>query len=157
MCWTWTRDNFSSEPRFVSDARYNEVPPLKHHAPPLRRRETIRPPLLAIPSGHTIHTVDSTDDVQFQSFPRTMSGILITTTTRLEPDPLDTTAQPSEPALGTKESRRKKDKEKEEVAPSIVQVARQRARIHRKSRLMFIYPLVYTLMWLLSAPVRVAV
>jgi G protein-coupled receptor GPR1 len=106
---------------------------------PLKRSETIRPPLLAIRSGHTIRTVES---------PSVLSGILITTTTTtLEPDPFDKSIQPEEPTLSRKES--KKKKEKEEVAPGIRQMARQRARIHRQLRLIFIYPLVYTLMWVL--------
>ncbi|USP75946.1 hypothetical protein yc1106_03220 [Curvularia clavata] len=37
----------------------------------------------------------------------------------------------------------------EPPSPGFNQMARQRARIHRQLRLMFIYPIVYTLMWLL--------
>jgi hypothetical protein len=119
---------------------------------PLKRSETIRPSLLAISSEHTIHTLESTEDAQS---PRSPSGILITTTTTtLEPDLLykgmhyQQSGKPEVPAL-EKKKKSKSKQEKEEVVPGMRQMARQRARIHRQLRLMFIYPLAYTLMWVL--------
>jgi hypothetical protein len=77
-----------------------------------------------------------------------LSGILITTTTTLDPDPLDANVPPLPDHTPSRKAS-KKAKQKEEVAPGIRQMARQRARIHRQLRLMLIYPLGYTLMWLL--------
>jgi G protein-coupled receptor GPR1 len=114
----------------------------------LKRSETIRQPLLAILSGHTIHTLETTESAQS---PRSLSGVLIITTTTLKPGQHDKgtqnkeTEKPEVPALEKEKSKSKKEKE----VPGMRQRARQRAKIHRQLRLMFIYPLVYTLMWLL--------
>ncbi|EFQ86956.1 hypothetical protein PTT_17753 [Pyrenophora teres f. teres 0-1] len=111
---------------------------------PLERSDTIRPPLFAIPSGNTIRTAISTDDIQICSPSRAIDNILLTTTTTTtqDPDPLDTEPTPtiSQPPNSQNTS---------PTSPGARQMARQRSRIHRQLRLMFIYPLVYTLMWLL--------
>ncbi|KAA8627531.1 plasma membrane G-protein coupled receptor [Pyrenophora tritici-repentis] len=111
---------------------------------PLERNDTIRPPLFAIPSGNTIRTAISTDDIQICSPSRAIDNILltITKTTTQDPDSVDTEPTPiiSQPPNSQNTSPR---------SPGARQMARQRSRIHRQLRLMFIYPLVYTLMWLL--------
>ncbi|KAK1914497.1 hypothetical protein P3342_010486 [Pyrenophora teres f. teres] len=89
-------------------------------------------------------TAISTDDIQICSPSRAIDNILLTTTTTTtqDPDPLDTEPTPtiSQPPNSQNTS---------PTSPGARQMARQRSRIHRQLRLMFIYPLVYTLMWLL--------
>jgi len=113
---------------------------------PLERKDTVRHPLFAIPSNNTIQTTISTDDIQIYSPSRATDNILLTTTTTttqtpaldpLDRDPTPIAPPPSRPTTLSSTS------------PGNRQMAHQRSRIHRQLRLMFIYPLVYTLMWLL--------
>ena len=111
---------------------------------PLERNDTIRPPLFAIPSGDTIRTAISADDIQICSSSRAIDNILLTTTTTTtqDPDTLDTDSTP----IASQSTPLQNSLPK---SPGARQMARQRSRIHRQLRLMFIYPLIYTLMWLL--------
>lgn len=90
------------------------------------RPETTRPPLLAIPSGQSI------------------TGPLSPHALPAHPDPI-TACAPEPTATPVPSSTRTPSP----TTPAQLHLAKQRRRIHRQLRLMFIYPLVYTLMWLI--------
>nr|AVD68682.1 G protein-coupled receptor GPR1 [Stemphylium eturmiunum] len=108
----------------------------------LNRSGTFRPPLVAIPSGHTVQTIESTDNVQLPLSLQTTNSILVTTTTTTSTTPAPSLMHraPSNQTLSTFP---------EPSDPEFSPMTRRRARMHRQLRLMFIYPIVYTLMWLL--------
>ncbi|KAH6614204.1 G protein-coupled glucose receptor regulating Gpa2-domain-containing protein [Boeremia exigua] len=91
-----------------------------------------RPFLLAIPSGHSINNTISPYDGTSRSNGRTTND---NSNSSSEP----TTLTPSSKSLRTLSP----------TSPAQVRLERQRQRIHRQLRLIFIYPLVYTLMWLI--------
>ncbi|KAF3042818.1 hypothetical protein E8E11_000123 [Didymella keratinophila] len=90
------------------------------------RSNTTRPALLAIPSGQSI-----TAPLSPHALPS-------------HPDPI-TTHAPEPTATPASSSTRTPSPS----SPAQLRLAKQRQRIHRQLRLMFIYPLVYTLMWLI--------
>lgn len=93
------------------------------------RAELSRPILLSIPSGRSLTDPISPLDRSLQCRP---TGI-ITTKNKSTPQP------PSSESTHTPSP----------SSPTNDHLAKQRQRIHRQLRLMFIYPLVYTLMWLI--------
>lgn len=91
-----------------------------------RRSSTTRPTLIAIPSGESITAPMSPHD-------------LISDQNLTNNNALEATATPVSSSIRTPSP----------TSPAQVCLAKQRQRIHRQLRLMFIYPLVYTLMWLI--------
>lgn len=90
------------------------------------RLDTTRPALIAIPSGQSITGPTSPHDLtSHQDIPNTYAP--------------EATATPVSSSTRTPSP----------TSPAQVRLARQRQRIHRQLRLMFIYPLIYTLMWLI--------
>lgn len=100
---------------------------------PPQRSGSIRPPLYFIPSGYTIRPATSADSLRIVALPQPNSGTQDDTNDE-DIGPLQQ-GPPSRPPSPT--------------SPGQRQMERQRARIHRQLRLLFIYPIVYTLMWLL--------
>jgi hypothetical protein len=99
---------------------------------PFKRTAFVRPGLLVIPSGYTVNPALPALDLQ---------GPLSPMTQPVE-DPMAILVQPE---TATKEAIPRRDPS----PPSPVQrhLARQRRRVYRQLRLLFIYPLVYILMW----------
>ncbi|KAF3043963.1 hypothetical protein E8E12_001870 [Didymella heteroderae] len=90
------------------------------------RADTTRPALLAIPSGQSITTPISPHELPSH----------LETSDSYAPEP---TATPVSSSTRTPSP----------SSPSQVRLVKQRQRIHRQLRLIFIYPLVYTFMWLI--------
>jgi G protein-coupled receptor GPR1 len=90
-----------------------------------------RPPLVSIPSGQTVRRLEYNDSLR----PPLSSSLTDTpsATPVLHSFPRDG----STPELALLEP----------PSPGLNHMIRQRGRIHRQLRLMFIYPIVYTLMW----------
>ncbi|EUC50725.1 hypothetical protein COCMIDRAFT_31930 [Bipolaris oryzae ATCC 44560] len=91
-----------------------------------------RPPLVSIPSGQTVGRVEH-DDSLHPCVSSSHTDILSASTPTLHAFP----AASSTPELALLEP----------PSPGFNRMIRQRARIHRQLRLTFIYPMVYTLMW----------
>lgn len=90
------------------------------------RADPNRPALFSIPSGHSVIDPISPLDNSFQRKPTGPSP------PKQEPTTCPPCSRSASPSSLTHSS-----------------VAKQRQRIHRQLRLMFIYPLVYTMMWLI--------
>lgn len=100
---------------------------------PLMHSTTYSSPLSAIPSSDAIRSPDSTVAISNVASPGAVTNANCITL-----------IQGSQPPGGS-QSRSPSPNS----SPSERHMARQRARIYRQLRLMFIYPLVYTLMWIL--------
>ncbi|KAL6710024.1 G protein-coupled receptor gpr1 [Coniothyrium glycines] len=100
-----------------------------------QRNAGTRPPLTIIPSGDSIRPTRS-NELQFAVNPSASIGRVM-----------------AGPAFAGRDAGPFHDIElsygSSEKSPGQRQMERQRARIHRQLQLMFIYPLVYTLMWLI--------
>ncbi|XP_014556859.1 hypothetical protein COCVIDRAFT_98685 [Bipolaris victoriae FI3] len=91
-----------------------------------------RPPLVSIPSGQTVGQVEYNDSLH-PCVSSSHTDILSASTPTLHAFP----GAASTPELGLLEP----------PSPGFNRMIRQRARIHCQLRLTFIYPIVYTLMW----------
>ncbi|EMD69824.1 hypothetical protein COCSADRAFT_214219 [Bipolaris sorokiniana ND90Pr] len=91
-----------------------------------------RPPLVSIPSGQNVGRVEY-DDSLHPCVSSSHTNILSASTPTLNAFP----GASSTPELALLEP----------PSPGLNRMIRQRARIHRQLRLTFIYPIVYTLMW----------
>ncbi|KAF2829267.1 hypothetical protein CC86DRAFT_403913 [Ophiobolus disseminans] len=106
---------------------------------PLQRTPSVRPPLFAIPSGQTIKP---------ESIPSPFGeprGGPLSPALHQPSDSLSTETTQTHVIRNDPPSAR----ETSPTPPATRHLHRQRMRIHRQLRLMFIYPLVYTLMWLI--------
>lgn len=131
--FTSSRQNSSAPalcPPFMAPHRVSFESGLVSHSMPgsvihPRPSDTTRPILIAIPSGHSVNTAVSPLDPTLRA-----------NSDSYEPEP---TATPL--SLSTRSP--------SPSSPSQTRLVKQRQRIHRQLRLLFIYPLVYTLMWLI--------
>jgi hypothetical protein len=118
------------------------LPESSTHSPP-KRTTSIRPSLSVIPSGYTIKTAPDVLDLHAPLSPLTqpienpLSCII--PETLVENTPIETTPVEKSPVRGDPSA----------DSPMQRHIRRQRRRIHRQLRLMFVYPLVYILMWLI--------
>lgn len=121
----------------------------------LNRNLSVRPNLFDIPSGYTVKPSRSALDLQGPLSPlsQPIENPLASVVTEPPPPP----PEPSESHTKEKEKEEEKKEEEEEesnrpqsspMSATERHMKRQRRRIHRQLRLMFIYPLVYILMWL---------
>ncbi|KAF2032643.1 hypothetical protein EK21DRAFT_60163 [Setomelanomma holmii] len=102
---------------------------------PLKHNLSVRPPLCVIPSGNTVKPPPCDIEPEGPLSPRAQPV----------PDPLASLAtQSSDQSHGHSSSTNAPV-----TSATRSHINRQRMRIHRQLRLMFIYPLVYTLMWLI--------
>jgi G protein-coupled receptor GPR1 len=107
---------------------------------PLRRNDTIRPAHVAIPSGQRIHTDGSFENICIAS-PPWDTRITTTPTQGHEIEKADEGYDNTSPEV--------EQTMPVSPIPTSLPQTNQRARIRRQLRLLFIYPLVYGLMWLL--------
>jgi hypothetical protein len=104
--------------------------------PPLKRSASARPRLHLIRFGYTMKATPSILDLQGPLSPHSQP---------LQ-DPLaNVMSATSIPPTSTIPARRKRPS----LSPTTRRLRRQRRRIHRQLRLLFVYPLIYTLMWLI--------
>lgn len=101
---------------------------------PLKRNLSARPPLFVIPSEYSVKPDES---------PTSLQGGPLSTIIHEPDDPLATVTRQAfiEPKTSSSDT--------SPTSPTTRHLQRQRMRIHRQLRLIFIYPLVYTLMWLI--------
>ncbi|QRC97059.1 hypothetical protein JI435_140460 [Parastagonospora nodorum SN15] len=100
---------------------------------PPKRTASVRPGLFVIPSGYAVQPPSSTLDLEGPLSPHTQSTV----------DPMSTIV-PATPVTTTYSRHRSSSS-----TPGQRHLARQRRRIHRQLRLMFIYPIAYILMWIM--------
>ncbi|KAH9881992.1 hypothetical protein J1614_001163 [Plenodomus biglobosus] len=124
------------------------VPEKPMHAPPRR------PSLALIPSGYTIHQISP------PGHGHTITPQRPHTNTSASPPPPaqdqqnqdvveDQTQEPDPLSLPLSPILQPIHPGPSPTSPGQRQMDRQRARVHRQLRLLFIYPLIYTLMWIL--------
>jgi hypothetical protein len=101
---------------------------------PLKHTTSHRPSLFAIPSGYTIKPSSSTTNLHGP-----LSPLPLHHNDPLSSMPLEVTTQ--EPSS--------REETSSTTSPAQRHFKRRRRSMHRQLRLMFIYPLVYTLMWLI--------
>ncbi|KAH7089068.1 G protein-coupled glucose receptor regulating Gpa2-domain-containing protein [Paraphoma chrysanthemicola] len=102
---------------------------------PLQRNLSVRPPLFVIPSGYTVKPPDNEDEQEGPLSP----------TSRPVDDPLASLTR----RVPNTDHDRSSSNNASPTSATQHHLHRERTRIHRQLRLMFIYPLVYTLMWLI--------
>lgn len=96
-------------------------------------RTAVRPGLFVIPSGYAVQPPPSTLNLEGPLSPHTQPVV----------DPMSTVV-PTTPVKATAPRHRSSS-----PTPGQRHLARQRRRIHRQLRLMFIYPIAYILMWMI--------
>lgn len=112
---------------------------------PPTRTLSVRPNLFVIPSGYTVKPSRSALDLQgpLSPFTQPMGDPLANVVTEPPPQPPPELAESQ-----AKEQAGAPNRQASPISPTERHMRRQRRRIHRQLRLMFIYPLVYILMWL---------
>ncbi|KAH7068839.1 G protein-coupled glucose receptor regulating Gpa2-domain-containing protein [Paraphoma chrysanthemicola] len=128
--------NHFTHPADVShNSVYSQSLPCSATNLPLQRNLSVRPPLFDIPSGYTVKPPDNEADQEGPLSP----------TSRPIDDPL-ASLTPRAPHTGHDRS---SSSNASPTSATEHRLHRERMRMHRQLRLMFIYPLVYTLMWLI--------
>lgn len=107
---------------------------------PSTRPISVRPSLFVIPSGYAVKLSRSTIDLQGPLSPLTQPTDNPLANVVTEPPLAEAADSPKEEQPAPRPP--------SPISPTERHMKRQRRRIHRQLRLMFIYPLVYVLMWL---------
>ncbi|KAH7394959.1 G protein-coupled glucose receptor regulating Gpa2-domain-containing protein [Phaeosphaeria sp. MPI-PUGE-AT-0046c] len=105
----------------------------------------VRPSLFVIPSGYTVEPSLSALDIQGPLSPLTQPTDDPIASTAHQKPPESTEPKANEPQTSEDQPARRPQSS---TSPTERHMRRQRRRIHRQLRLLFIYPLVYVLMWL---------
>ena len=127
----------------IPDSHTQSLPESMTHLT-IKRSNSLRPPLVVIPSGHSVKL-----EPEPSPSPTYLESGTFSPTTKTFANPMESLTSQTAPTTPTTPTPKTRAPPESPPSAAARQLRRQRMRIHRQLRLMFIYPLVYTLMWLI--------